>query len=421
MGNLNNWKKNIVFFLAGQNISLIGSALVQYAISWYIILETQSGTMLSISIICGFLPTFLISPFAGVWADRFNKKHLIIISDSVIAISTLILAVLFLIGYNQIWWLFIVSVIRALGAGVQTPTINAFIPSLVPSENLMKVNATNTSIQSVVALISPMLSGVLLTVSNIEAVLFVDVVTAAIAVCILLFLLRLPNSKAEMPKEKQKISYFGDLKLGLKYIKGHNFIRTIFIFSAVFYVLCGPLMFLTPLQVARTFGEEVWRLTVLEISFSIGMIAGGIIMTVWGGFKKKVHTAIIANFIIAIATFALGVVPIFWIYLAVMGVIGLMIPTFNTPYTVLLQQNVDPSYLGRVFSVLSMMSSLILPLSMLGYGPLADYVKIEWLLIITGGLLLVFCFFMLANKTIMKYEDTILRKDEACGDKQLEM
>ena len=162
-----NWKKNIILFITSQTISLFGSSLVQYAIMWYITLETQSGVMMTIFIICGFLPTFFLSPFAGVWADRYNRKILILLSDSMIASVTLILAILFILGYKEIWLLFTISAIRALGSAVQMPAVGAFIPQMVPEDKLMKVNGTNSSIQAMIMLISPMASGALLTMASI--------------------------------------------------------------------------------------------------------------------------------------------------------------------------------------------------------------------------------------------------------------
>lgn len=395
-----NWKKNIILFLTSQTVSLFGSALVQYAITWYITLKTQSGIMMTISIVCGFLPTFFLSPFAGVWADRYNRKLLIILSDSMIAIATLVLAILFLMGYDSIWLLFVTSAVRSMGAGIQNPTVGAFIPQLVPEEKLTKVNATNSSIQSLVTLVSPMLSGALLTMTNIEVIFFIDVITAAIAVLILLLLLHVPvHAKA---LEKQNISYFEDMREGISYVKNHGFVKTIFIFCAIYFVLVAPLSFLTPLQVTRSFGKEVWRLTATEITFSIGMMLGGITMAYWGGFKNKLHTMVLSIFVIAIATFALGTIPIFWIYLFLMSLIGFVLPMFNTPFTVLLQQKVEPDFLGRVFGVLSMISSSLMPLAMLVYGPMADFIRIEWLLIGTGLLMVVQSFIMLGNKVLIE-------------------
>lgn len=162
------WKKNIILFLGSQTISLFGSSLVQYAIMWYITLNTQSGVMMTISTVCGFVPTFILSPIAGVWADRYNRKMLIILSDSLIAFSTLILAILFLIGYDELWLLFVMSAVRAIGTGIQTPAVGAILPQLVPEDKLTKVNGTNGSIQALVMLVSPMVSGALLTMASIE-------------------------------------------------------------------------------------------------------------------------------------------------------------------------------------------------------------------------------------------------------------
>ena len=193
--NAGQLERNVTLFLASQAISLFGSALVQLAITWYITLTTQSGSMMTISIVCGFLPTLFVSPFAGVWADRFDRKLLIVVADSLIALCTLILAILFFMGYDSVWLLFVASAIRSLGAGIQMPAVGAFLPQFVPQEMLTKVNAINGTIQSTMTLLSPMLSAALLTVASIEAIFFVDVVTAALAVTILLGFLRVPTHR----------------------------------------------------------------------------------------------------------------------------------------------------------------------------------------------------------------------------------
>jgi MFS transporter, DHA3 family, macrolide efflux protein len=395
-----NWKKNIILFLTSQTISLFGSMLVQYAITWYITLKTQSGIMMTISIICGFLPTFLLSPFAGVWADRYNRKMLIIMSDSLIAIATLVLAILFFMGYDALWLLLAASAIRAFGSGIQSPAVGAFIPQLVPEDKLTKVNATNGTIQSLVFLVSPMLSGAMLTMANMETIFFIDVVTAAFAVSILLLFLHVPAHAKAL--ENQNISYFGDMREGLIYIRNHGFIKTLFLFNAVYFVLVAPLAFLTPLQVTRSFGDDVWRLTAIEIAYSFGMMLGGILMTSWGGFKNKIHTMTLSNLIIGISTVALGIIPVFWIYLFLMGLIGVVLPVFNTPFTVLMQQKVETDFLGRVFGVLGMIASSMMPLAMLVYGPIADLIDIELLLIGTGLLIFVLGIIMVSNKVLIE-------------------
>lgn len=395
-----NWKRNIILFITSQTISLFGSSLVQYAIMWYITLETQSGIMMTLFIICGFLPVFFLSPFAGVWADRYNRKLLIVLSDTMIATVTLILAILFIMGYKEMWLLFTISAIRGLGQAVQMPAVGAMIPQMVPGDKLMRVNGINSSIQSFIMLASPIASGALLSMASIEIIFFIDLSTAFLAVLTLLLFLHIPvHAKA---LEKQKVSYYSDLREGFRYIGNHGYVKKIFIFCGIFFILAAPMAFLTPLQVARSFGNDVWRLTMIEITFSIGMMAGGILMASWGGFRNKIYTMVMAFLIMGVGTVALGIIPMFWLYTVIMGIVGLSMPMMNTPFTVLLQQKVEEEFLGRIFGVLSMISSSMMPLGMLVFGPLSDIVKIEWLLIGTGILMVIETMFLISNKALIQ-------------------
>ncbi len=400
-----DWKKKIILFLASQTLSLFGSALVQYAIMWHITLKTQSGVMMTVAIVCGFLPTFFLSPFAGVWADRYNRKLLIILSDSVIAISTLVVAILFIMGYDSIWLFFVVSAIRALGTAMHTPTVGAILPQLVPEDKLTKVNAINGSVISFVTLLSPILSGALLSMASIQTILFIDVVTAVIAILMLILFVQIPTHAKAL--DSQPNSYFSDMRKGFDYIKNHDFVKSYFLFSTFFFILVAPAAFLTPLQVTRSFGADVWRLTAIEITFSVGMILGGVIMASWGGFKNRVHTMTLSCLMFGALTFALGVIPVFWLYLLVMAFVGVAMPIFNTPAMVLLQEKVEPDYLGRVFGVFGMITSSMMPLGMLVFGPLADIMDIEWLLMGTGLLLFIQSFFLLGNKALIEAGKTV--------------
>lgn len=406
-----SWKRNIVLFLGSQTISLFGSALVQYAIMWHITLTTQSGVMMTISILCGFVPTFFLSPFAGVWADRYDRKRLIILSDSFIAFSTLILAILFMMGFEALWLLFLMSAIRAIGTAVQMPAVGAILPQIVPEEQLTRVNGANGSIQALVTLTAPMVSAALLTLADLKTIFFIDVVTAAIAILVLLTLLRVsPHAKAS---EKQSTSYFQDIREGFVYVNRHPFVKQFFIFCAFFFIMAAPVAFLTPLQVTRSFGEEVWRLTAIEVTFSLGMMLGGALIAVWGGFKNKIYTMTLSCAAMGALTLALGVTPIFWLYLVFMGLVGVTMPLFNTPSMVLLQEKVEADFLGRVFGVLTMISSSMMPLGMLVFGPIADIVRIEWLLIGTGIMLFVQGFFLAGNKVLLEAGKTNITPKES--------
>ena len=162
-----------------------------------------------------------------------------------------------------------------------------------------------------------------------------------------------------------------------------------------------PAAMLTPLQVTRTFGSDVWRLTAVEVGFSIGMALGGALISVWGGFRNKVHTMILACFAFGGAPFLFGVVPDFGVYLAVMFLCGMSVPLYNTPTQTIMQSKLDPAVTGRVFSVMMMINGLAMPVGMVLFGPLGDIVKIEYLLIITGILMFASGFVLVASKSLI--------------------
>lgn len=394
-----NWLKNIILFLSSQTISLFGSSIVQYAIMWHITLTTESGLMMTLYIICGFVPTFILSPVAGVWADRYNRKMLIISADGLIAIATLILAILFLMGFDSIWLLFGIAAVRAFGSGIQMPAVGAILPQIVPKDKLTKVNGANGSIQAIIMFVSPMVSAALLSMTTLEMILFVDVITAAIAIVTLFTLKVAVHEKAAV---KQTTGYFSDFKQGLQYVNNHSFLKVFFLFLAVFFVLMAPASFLTPLQVTRSFGNDEWRLAAIEIAFSIGMMVGGGIIATWGGFSNKIKTIGFSSVIMGVCTLALGIVPMFWFYLAFMALFGVAMPILNTPATVLLQEKVEEQYLGRVFGVMGMISTSMMPLGMLIFGPIADYIRIEYLLIGTGIFIIVLAIFLSRNKVLIE-------------------
>jgi len=394
------WQRQTALFLGSQTISLFGSSLVQYAIFWYLTLETKSGAIMTLSTLFGFLPTFFISPFAGVWADRYNRKRLIVLSDGITALSTLVLVLLFLAGQRSIWILLATSAIRALGAGIQMPAVGAILPQIVPEKELTRINGLNGSIQAVVMLVSPMISGALYQFAPMEGIFLIDIVTAALAIAILVFLLIVPTH--EKASQEQVSNYLQDMQSGFRYIQNHAFIKRLFLYFSLAFFMAAPVSFLSPLQVARSFGDDVWRLTAIEIAFSIGMIGGGLWIASWGGFRNRIHSVAAAIAVMGLCTFGMGVIPDFWIYLLLMGLVGLFIPLLNAPSMTLLQEKVEEDFLGRVFGVQSMVASSMMPLGMLVFGPLADRMAIELLMAVSGALLMIVAFFAIRDRVLVE-------------------
>lgn len=381
------WKRNIAKFLTAQTISLLGSSLVQYAIVWYITLTTSSGKMLTLSTLCGFVPQILISLFAGVWIDRYNRKFMIMLSDSIIACSTLALAIAFLTGHKSIWLLFAVLIIRSAGTGIQTPAVSAILPQIVPEKELMRISGINSTMSSLIMFLSPALSGAILSMASLEVTLFIDVITAILGVAITATIFIRPHERKAGPAN----SHLHDIREGFVYLRTSRFVRSLLLFQLIVLFLISPSAFLTPLMVSRTFGGEVWRLTASEMTYSLGMVFGGLLITAWGGFKKRMHTTLLAGAAYGFLMIGLGCAPVFLLYLLCNTMVGITSPCYNSPMTVTIQERVKPAVQGRVFSFMQISTSCALPLGMVLFGPLADTVKIQWILIVNGLLVLVTC------------------------------
>ena len=377
-----SWKKQIALFLVSQNISLFGSSVVGFAIVWYITLETSSGTWMMLSTVCSMAPQVLISLFGGVWADRHNRKILIMLSDGFIALATLVLAVSFLSGLQNIWLLLAASVVRSIGAGIQTPAVGAIYPQLVPVEHLTKVQGVNQTLNSVLLLLSPAVGGAVLGSFGIVWAFFIDVITAALAILVM--------STIKVGKQaggEQPLSMAADIKKGLSYVFRHTQLRRIVICYLFSFFLITPAAVLSPLMVERTFGSDVWRLTANEIVWTVGSLIGGIFVSLRGSFRDKVRTVAICLIGFGVCFALLGLSWDFVVFLVFMGIGGFFMPVISTAQTVHIQEITEPAVLGRVFSIVQIISASAMPVAILFFGPLADVVSVESILIVTGVLL----------------------------------
>ena len=375
------WARRVGLFLTAQTISVFGSFLVQYAIMWHLTLTTKSGVVLALAAIFGFLPQAIVSIFAGVWADRVNRKIMIIAADASIAVATLGLALLMLSGVKDLWLIFVVMAVRSVGAGVQMPAVSAVIPQIVPADKLMRINGINSSIQSVTGLLAPVAAAAVYANMSIVPIFFIDVVTAIIGISIFSFI-RVPS--LDRVNSDEKPSYFADLKDGMNYIFTHDLVRWVMgIFAVVFLLAVAPSN-LSPLFIARNFGTEVWKLTVAEILFSIGMALGGIALATLASKVNKISLIIATSISFGFLSMAMGLSPNLIVFYALFFVIGLLVPSFFTSAMTTLQETVEPERQGRVFGFVGIVISVAMPVGMSVLGPLADVFPVENLLVGSG-------------------------------------
>jgi DHA3 family macrolide efflux protein-like MFS transporter len=377
------WKKKVAVFLVGQTITTFGSLLVQYALLWHLTLTTKSGVVLALAAVFGFLPQAVVSIFAGVWADRVNRKLMIIVSDSTIALATLVLAFFMLSGVDDLWLVFLVMAVRSVGAGIQMPAISALIPQIVPTDKLMRVNGINSSVQSSLLIIGPVAAAGIYSTFSLAAILFVDVVTAVIGLSLLATIAVPTLSRAA---SNDKPSYFTDLKEGLSYIFSHDLVRWVMvIYSIVFLLVVAPSN-LSPLMLVRTFGSDVWLLTILELSFGIGMVAGGALMAIFASKMDRLGMMVGTSILFGVLAVVMGFTTNLILFYSLFFLIGLAVPAFSTSSMTLLQETVEPERQGRVFGFVGIVMAVAMPLGMAVLGPLADIVSVEILLIATGAI-----------------------------------
>ena len=378
----NHWKRKTILFLISQCITLFGSMIVQMSIIWYVTLKTSSGGWVAAFTICSYLPQFLISFFAGVWADRYSRKKLIILADGVITVATLVMfLVMPMISLDSILLsaLLAVSIIRSVGAGIQTPAVNAVIPQLVPEEYLMKYNGLNATVQSVVQFAAPAVAGAVLSIGTFRATLFIDILTALVGIGLLSCVL-LPKQEAS----NENVSVFSEIKAGIRYSFSDKLIGKILIVYGLYILLCVPAGFMAALLVSRVYGDAYWYLTAVELVGFAGMALGGVLMGVWGGFKSRIKTFALGLFVLSLMTIGMGISPYFILYLVLMFVYSIALTMIQTATTTIIQEKADSSMQGRVFGLMGAMYSGFLPVGMAIFGPLADVMPLQWIIVGSG-------------------------------------
>ena len=384
----NLWKKKAVAFITSQAVSLFGSSIVQMAIVWYVTMQTSSGIWLTILTLSSFLPQMIISPFAGVWADRYNKKKIIILADALIAVFTLILAIFLQINNlanTSLIAIVVVSIIRSIGTGIQTPTVNSMIPLLVPEDKLMKFNGVNSSIQSVIQFASPLVAGGILVLGSISNILFIDVITAVIGVSILSFI---KIEQKSIQKIEKKASTINDIKEGIRFSISDKLIGKLLLIYGIFIFLSVPSSFMSSLIITRNFGQDYMYLSICETIGFVGMFLGGLLLGAWGGFKNRNKTLTLGMILYSIFAIGLGLVTQYWMFVALIFFISFSIPIIQTTTMTMLQEKVQIEMQGRIFSLLNAIFSGLMPLGMILFGVLADIVSINYLIIPAGAILL---------------------------------
>jgi MFS transporter, DHA3 family, macrolide efflux protein len=386
-----DWKKTFFIVWTGQAFSLFGSELVQFALVWYLTKQTGSASVLAFASFVALIPRVIVSPFAGALVDRWNRQRVMIFADAGIAVSTILLAGIFWLGKIQIWHIYFIMFLRSLGGGFHWPAMQASTSLMVPKDQLSRISGLNQTLRGAIGIIAPVSAALLMELLPMFQILFIDVITAIIAISPLLFVVIPQPDKSTQPKVTQPFQLLAEVKEGFQYLSTWKGMLYLAIAATTLNFFLNPGFTFIPLLVSSYFGKGAIDLGILESAFSIGMIAGGLALSAWGGFKKKILTILIGLLGMSVGIALIGLTPANMIFIAVAGmaVTGFMNPIVNGPIAAIIQTHADPLMQGRVFSMLESMVSAMMPISMLIAAPVAELIGIRgWLLLGSAACLL---------------------------------
>jgi len=380
-------KWQIPFFTiwTGQAVSLLGSHLVQFALVWWLTETTGSATVLAFASILAVLPLVFLGPIAGALVDRWNRRLVMIVADSVVALTVIVLAVLYALDAVQIWHIYLLMFIRAAGGAFHWPAMQASTSLMVPEKHLSRIAGLNQTLNGLANVVSPPLGALLFSILPIQSILAIDVGTAVLAIVPLLFV-TIPQPERKEAAEK-KPSVLADMQEGLRFVWGWPGLMMIIAIAMLINLLINPGFSLLPIVVTDHFGGGALQLAWLESAWGIGMILGGITLGVWGGFKRRIVTGLLAMTLMGVGVTVLGLTPAtaFTLALGAMFFGGFMNPIANGSLFATLQVTVPPEIQGRVFTLGTSGSAAMMPLGLAIAGPVADALGVQiWFLI--GGI-----------------------------------
>lgn len=362
-----------------QVFSVLGSQLVQFALIWWLTQETGSATVLAISTIMALLPQVLIGPFAGVLVDRWNRRLVMVVADGAIAVATVVLGALYYLGVIQVWHVYIVMLVRAVGGLFHWPAWSASTSLMVPEKHLARIGGLNQTIYSVIYIIAPPLGALLLGLLPMQGVLAIDVGTAVLAIAPLSFV-RVPQPVTETDSEGAAAqtsfvsSVLSDMRGGLRFILGWRGLTILLSIVMLLNLLAWPLTSLVPILVTKHFGGEAPQLGWFQSALGIGGLLGGLLLGTWGGFERRIVTMMAALVLHGIGTTAVGWAPAAHLPVgaAAWFVVGFTGSIFNGASLAVLQAKVPPEIQGRVFSLQLSAATAMAPIGLAVAGPVTD-------------------------------------------------
>lgn len=392
------WKSQFIIVALGQAVSMLGSHGVQFALIWWLAEKTSSPLMLGISGIVAYLPMSLFSPIAGIVADRHNRKFISIFSDMMMGMIALIYAVLLFFFDLPVWTVFVMLCVRGIGSTFQQPAIQSIIPQLVPKDQLVKTNGWMQLLNSGSFLLGPVIGASLYAIFPMSVVLMSDVVGAILA-SVALAVVKIPKLEKT---EQEKHHFVTEIKEGLQVFGEDKKLFYIVIAEALCMFFYAPLSSFYPLMTSDYFDLSAMYGSAVELSFAIGMMVSSLLFSSVLKVERKIRVSFIGLLGMGIACVVCGVIPpvyIGWFFFAASCIcLGAAGNVHTIPLTAYIQETVAPEKMGRAFSVLTLISSVTMPVGLLFSSPIAEKVGVNVWFFISG-----LCMLALTTLVLIRY------------------
>lgn len=402
-----NWQLPFFTIWTGQAFSLLGSALVGFALIWWMTETTGSATILATAAMFEFLPRVFVGPLAGTLVDRWNRRRVMIVADTTTALATAMLIYLFWAGNLQIWQVFLLMAVRSAAGAFHMPAMLSSTSLMVPEDQLTRIQGLNQLLQGLINIAAPVLGALLLAAIPLHAVLAVDLGTALLAILPLAFIF-IPQPKVDPAKAEGKVSLWSDMRQGLRYVWGWVGLRNIVMLAVFINLISLPAITLMPLLVKNEFGGGAMQIASMQSSWAVGFLVGGILLSVWGGFRRKILTATLAMFGTAFGWLMVGFAHDVAFQMAIAGIFiaGMMNVLLNGPAFALLQSVVAEDMQGRVISLVISLANAMTPIGLLIAGPVAEKTGVSALFIFASLMFIVSGIFTAINADIRNLEET---------------
>jgi DHA3 family macrolide efflux protein-like MFS transporter len=367
------WKPAFFTFWTTQALSLFGSGLASFAVVWWITESTGSATILATASLAALVPGVLFGPLAGALVDRLNRKWVIILSDAASAVLALLLVGLFWTNNMQLWHIYVINILRALAGAFQFPAVQSSTSLMVPQEHLTRVAGLNQALQGLTMIATPPLGALLLSFLPMHAILGIDFFSAVIAIS-LLFALHIPQPAFRERTTNVTATVWQDMRTGFSFLKQWPALLSVMGIAALLNLVLTPAFTLVPILVVDHFHGSAVQLGWMNAGYGLGIIGGGALLGIWGGFKRRIITSLLGIVGLGIGSFLIGVSPASAYGMALTGMIlvGVMNAFANGPFFAILQSIIPPEMQGRVFTVLMSVSMAMAPMGLAVAGPLAD-------------------------------------------------